>query len=301
MSDTQGQIPVTIAVDWGTTRLRAYLLAVDGAILGRISRPDGGMQQVGPGGFAEALQSCIGDWLRLDPMLSVVMAGMVGSRNGWAEAPYAATPASAPDLARQMITVTRADGGAALIVPGVIVMRPGHADVMRGEETLIFGCGVDNAVVILPGTHSKWAKLSHGHITDFYTFMTGETYAWARNSSILSRLATEPEDHSGFQRGLSAAQDKAGLTHMLFSARSSVLAGLMTGEQVGPYLSGLLIGAEIHSALQCFHERADLILVADGAMGDLYQQALHFYGLSAKCIAPDQALVAGLAALQAHR
>jgi len=290
-----------IAVDWGTTRLRATLLDETDAVLDRVSRANSGMQHVQAGRFAETLQECIAHWLALHPALHVIMAGMVGARNGWLEAPYAKAPASARDLAAQMRPVTRADGGTALIVPGVLYTHEHHADVMRGEETLIFGCGTDNALVILPGTHSKWAELREGRIIRFSTYMTGELYAWARQNSILSRLAQEPEEESGFERGLAAARDPSGLTHHLFEARSTVLAGLMRAHEVGPYLSGLLIGAEIQGALQSYSEYDAIILVADGHMAQIYQKALHFYGLTAQNIVPEQALIAGLSSLQAHR
>jgi len=290
-----------IAVDWGTTRLRAYLLGADRTILDRISHANSGMLTVREGQFAATLQGCIAPWLALRPELPVIMAGMVGARNGWVEAPYASAPASAQDLAARMMAVTRADGGEALIVPGVIYVHELQADVMRGEETLIFGCGCDDALVILPGTHSKWAALQGGSITRFSTYMTGEIYAWARQNSILSRLAQEPEDEAGFARGLAAAQEACGLTHTLFLARSTVLAGLMSAHEVGPYLSGVLIGAEIQGALQSFDRQTRIILVADGHIAQLYQQALHVYGLTAQVLAPEDALVAGLAAVQAYR
>jgi 2-dehydro-3-deoxygalactonokinase len=290
-----------IAVDWGTTRLRAYLLDAQGMILDRISQSDGGMQSVPEGAFAATLQGALAPWLNQNPDLAVIMAGMVGARNGWVEAPYVRTPASAAELAAQMMPVKREDGRQAWIVPGVAHVAGQSADVMRGEETLIFGCGRPDARVVLPGTHSKWAEVREGRITRFSTYMTGEIYAWARQNSILSRLAQEPEDEAGFERGLAAAKESSGLTHELFCARSNVLCGLMSGQEVGPYLSGLLIGTEIQGALQTFERSGDIIVVADGHMAQIYQQSLHFYGLTARLIAPEQALVAGLAVLQSYR
>ena len=288
----------TIAIDWGTTRLRAFLLDANGAVLGRINRLEGGMQNVSPGGFGAALQEAISPWLLAYRDAPVVMAGMVGSRNGWREAPYAQTPASAADLARQMIKVDRADRGVASIVPGVIHEQNGRFDVMRGEETLIFGCKVTDATIVLPGTHSKWAQVRGGKITRFATYMTGELFALLKGQSILGRLALQPEHHGGFARGLAAARAEGGLSHVLFSARADVLAGAMTGEAVGPYLSGLLIGAEIIGASSVFGQGA-VTVVADGVLQELYGEALQAFEIEASFISPETALIQGLATLGA--
>lgn len=291
-------MPHTIAIDWGTTRLRGFLLDANGAVLGRVSRPDGGMQSVAAGGFAAALQDCVGVWLTAHPELPVVMAGMVGSRNGWFEAPYAKTPASAADLAGQIIRVKRADGGIASIIPGVSNVNDWGTDVMRGEETLVFGCSRKDAVIVLPGTHSKWVDLKAGKIKRFATYMTGEIYALLKSQSILGRLALEPEDLTGFARGLAAAKSKSVLTHQLFKARSEVLIGALEAEQVAPYLSGLLIGTEILGAKLLFGTMASVVLVADGQMAAIYGQALKFFDMNFQLISPETALINGLNAIR---
>ncbi len=289
----------TIAVDWGTTRLRAFLLNAQGAVLERVSRPEGGMQNVPVAGFGAALQEAIAPWLRADPTVPVLMAGMVGSRNGWREAPYATTPASASDLARQMIKVDRTDRGTAFIIPGVIHQEQGRFDVMRGEETLIFGCKIMDGTIVLPGTHSKWAGLHGGKITRFATYMTGELFALLRGHSILGRLALDPEDASGFDRGLAAARQSGGLSHLLFSARADVLAGAMPGEAVGPYISGLLIGAEITGALDVFGS-GNVIVAANGVLEELYGKALQAFQIKATFISPENALIQGLSQIRAE-
>src|SRR5205823_2159314 len=138
------------------------------------------------------------------------------------------------------------------IVPGVIARGPSGPDVMRGEETLVFGAEIADGLVCLPGTHSKWAEVKGGVIADFATFMTGESYALYRHHSLLGRLAAEPEDLRGFDAGLEAARAPGGVLNRLFQARARVLDGLMDGGAVAPYLSGLLIGTEIEGALQRF-------------------------------------------------
>ena len=213
-----------IAVDWGTSRFRAYRLGPQGAVLERADGDDG-ISSVPPGGFPAVLQRHCGAWMSDAPSAPVVMAGMVGSRNGWAEATYASCPASPASLAGAMLDVS----DRVFIIPGVITRGGRGPDVMRGEETLVFGTEARDGLVCLPGTHSKWVKLEGGAIVDLATFMTGECYGLFRSQSLLARLATEPEDLAGFDEGLAAAADEAGLLNRLFQARARVLDGSMDG------------------------------------------------------------------------
>jgi len=187
------------------------------------------------------------------------------------------------------------------IVPGVIARGPSGPDVMRGEETLIFGTDVREGLVCLPGTHSKWARVENGTITDFASFMTGESYALYRHDSLLARLAAEPEDLTGFDDGLEAARDGTGLLNRLFQARARVLDGVMPGEKVGPYLSGLLIGAEIEGALRRYGDTHTVTLVADGVMAQRYVAALRARGAAIEIFTPERAFLSGLAAIAAAR
>lgn len=294
-----------IAVDWGTSRLRAFLLDASGAVLERYAA-DRGIQTVRHGEWADVLAGACGGWLAARPGLPVVMAGMVGSRNGWAEAPYAPCPADAADIAARMISVTRGGGGEAAIVPGLTCDWTGLdgapvADVMRGEETLILGTGVQDGVVVLPGTHSKWARVETGRIMAFATAMTGELYAVLKAHSILGRLAEEPEDPRGFALGLVEARREGGLTHQLFSARAQVLAGRMNGACVAPYLSGLLIAQEIDNLSATAGGAQRVCLVAEGPVADLYRRALDSRGFDVTLVTPEAALLAGLRAIETAR
>ena len=203
---------------------------------------DDGMASVPAGGFEAVLERHCGAWMDAAPEAPVLLAGMVGSRNGWAEAAYAPCPAS-PDKSLPGHAADRAS--ASRSCPGVIARGPAGADVMRGEETLIFGTGVEDGLVCLPGYPFEMGQGGGGAIVEFATFMTGESFALFRGQSLLGRLAAEPEDLKGFDDGLEAAGDSAGLLNRLFQARARVLDGAMDGAKVGPYLSGLLIGEEI--------------------------------------------------------
>lgn len=287
-----------IAIDWGTTRVRAFLIGEDGAVLDR-HIADQGVLSVPPGGFPAALEALAGEFRRTSPDAAIVLAGMVGSRNGWVEAPYVACPASPDEIAAAAITVTLSDGATATILPG-LSYDEGAFDVMRGEETLIAGLHREAGLACLPGTHSKWAQVESGRITRFASFMTGEVYGLLREHSILARLATPPqpgEAARGAQAGLRAAARRGGILHAAFAARTEVLAGRMPGGAVGPYLSALLVGHEIAAARAIFGETGEVALVADGALAESYAAAFDAAGLAFRLVSPEAAFIAGVSRL----
>ncbi|MBN9441790.1 2-dehydro-3-deoxygalactonokinase [Bosea sp. (in: a-proteobacteria)] len=284
-----------IALDWGTTRARAFLISEDGRVLQR-RLADRGIQSVAAGGYPAAFEALAGELRRAAPDAAIVLAGMVGSRNGWVEAPYVACPASPGDIAAAGITVDLAADTRATILPG-LSCDDGAFDVMRGEETLIVGLGLDDGLACLPGTHSKWVEIRGGRITRFASFMTGEIYGLLRNQSILARLAEEPAADdlaSGARRGRAAASRPAGLLNAAFAARTEVLAGRMRPGEVGPFLSSLLVAQEIAGAEALFGRAHRVHLVADGALAESYGAALAAAGLETTIATPEAAFVAGV-------
>jgi 2-dehydro-3-deoxygalactonokinase len=270
-----------IAVDWGTTSLRAWRLDARGQILDR-RRDKLGILQVKDGKFADALDSVAGDWLRASPAAPVLMAGMIGSRQGWVEAAYAPCPADLKTVAQHL---ARVPGQPRVrIVPG-LSLRAGKAapDVMRGEETQIFGLDQDG-VVILPGTHSKWTLVRGNTVEWFATFFTGELYDVLKRHSILGRLMEEdtaaplvPDGFDfGLREGLSGAA--SGLLNALFTVRTRGLFGEIGTKQSPGYLSGLLIGNEIKDALAALEVRGaastSATLVGAENLTALYAHAL---------------------------
>ena len=263
MSD-QVSAPALIAIDWGTSSFRAMLATADGIVLGTVANTSG-ILSVHDAQFAAVLQSAIQPWLSTQGDLPVVMSGMIGSRQGWCEAPYIACPAPLKDLAAAAIRLTPAMTGLphVAIIPGVVSRdASGHPDVMRGEETQIFGAlarlGIDAGTFVLPGTHAKWVTVAGGAITGFSTYMTGEVFAALKDHSILGRLMRDggPPDATpsatGFERGLAAAAKAKGgpgaLLRHIFSARTLGLFDELAPDEIGDYLSGLLIGSEICDA-----------------------------------------------------
>lgn len=289
-----------IALDWGTTRARAFLISETGEVMQR-RLADQGIQSVPAGGYPAAFEALAGDLRRTAPEAAIVLAGMVGSRNGWVEAPYVACPASPEEIAAAGIAVDLAADTRATILPG-LSCDDGAFDVMRGEETLVVGLGLADGLACLPGTHSKWAEIRGGRITRFASFMTGEVYGLLRNQSILARLAEEPagEDaSSGAARGRAAAGRPGGLLNAAFGARTEVLAGRMRGGEVGPFLSSLLVAQEIAGAQALFGATSRIHLVADGILAESYGAALAAAGIETTVTTPEAAFVSGVRRLAA--
>ncbi|WP_375457660.1 2-dehydro-3-deoxygalactonokinase [uncultured Enterovirga sp.] len=291
-----------VAVDWGTSRLRA-LLVEDDQVLARAASEDG-ISRLRAGEHAAAFERVCGPWLVVEPGLPVIMAGMVGSREGWFPAPYAACPAGAAEIAAGAIEVDLGSGRAGLIVPGVSDERDGGIDVMRGEETHLFGSGVRDGLICLPGTHCKWAEMRDGRIARFATFMTGEMHALLREHSMIGRPATEPSDPAGFALGLEAvthAEGARSLLNHLFRARAATVTGRLAPAALGPYLSGLLTGDEVAGALRLFGTPTRVTIVADRPRADLYVEALGRRGIAADIVGQEPTLLAGLGRILAAR
>ena len=292
-----------LALDWGSSVLRAYLLGADGRILDRRAEP-WGILELSERDFRGAFDRITADWERTFGPVPVIASGMIGSAQGWVEAPYVDLPAGAEQIARRLVPVP---GTRLSIVPG-IAQRGTSPDVMRGEETQIIGAlaahpDLGDSLLLLPGTHSKWVRLSDGMVREFTTFMTGELFAVLRRHSILGRLAPadarEPASDSGaFARGVLAAQrSPSGLGSLLFSARASVLVGDLPAESSLEFLSGMIIGDELRAGLATGERPAALI--GDPALCARYVAALDLFGVGG-VRTMDDAAPAGLWSIAQH-
>jgi 2-dehydro-3-deoxygalactonokinase len=283
-----------LAIDWGTSSTRVYAMDRQGMV--RDARSAAlGVQRVVNGEFAQALKTLCGDDFPLG--VPSIACGMIGSRQGWIETPYRPCPADFDAIAAALTPVP---GTALAIVPGLICRDDdGIVDVMRGEETQILGTVADGAattrqVLLLPGTHSKWAIIGSAGIEAFSTFMTGELYAVLVEHSILGRLAAPGNDAEAFARGVRhSLRSAAALTHDLFSARTLALTDRLAPSGVGDYLSGLLLGAEIAAARRWLERMrvaaTRLTLVGAQALVDKYRAALAIAGIDADIGAEDAA------------
>jgi 2-dehydro-3-deoxygalactonokinase len=273
-----------IAIDWGTSSLRAFRLDGD-RIADRMSSASG-IMQVRDGAFEATLRDAVGAWLDAGDT-RILMSGMIGSRQGWAEAAYLPCPASAEALAAALTRVPLA-GCDLRIVPGLSSLdASGTPEVMRGEETQIIGAGA-TGVVCLPGTHSKWVRVSgNGAIEGFETVMSGEIFAALRKETILGRMMPEaPHDPDAFLLGVQRAGDPGHLLHHLFGTRALGLFGRLAPEASASYLSGLLIGHEVRAYLP---EGAHVTLLGSDTLCALYAAAIAACGGTSSQGSPDAA------------
>ena len=283
--------PRLIALDWGTSNLRAALLGEAGAVLQARHSADG-VLAVRDGRFAQALQAIAGDWIAQHGC-ALLASGMIGSRQGWQEVPYLPCPATVAEAALRLVTVPIGDGRELHVVPGLqCTGDSGEADVMRGEETQLWGAGTGAGTAVLPGTHSKWAEVgADGRIEGFRTYMTGELYALLTNHGILGRLMRQGHERpAAFERGVRLGLDgHADATHLVFAARTAGLFGSVEPEGLPDFLSGMLIGIELGSATRR-RRPAEVTLLGGPALARRYATALSVAGIGSRLAPPDAAM-----------
>ena len=283
-----------LAVDWGSSSLRAALLDDDGRVVAERSAPSG-MLAVAPEAFDDVFEATFGDWMDASGT-RCLMAGMVGSRQGWVEADYVPCPCGIGELVASLCRVgpeasrKRRD---IAIVPGASCVHDGAPDVLRGEEVKVVGVldllGTDSAVVVSPGTHSKWMTVEDGRLARFATAMTGEVYALLRRHSILARSmppeADDRLDGDAFDDGVARALRGCGLLQTAFSVRTRALFDELPAAAMASCLSGLVIGDE----LRCRPlERGDSVaLVGAPALTERYARALSRLGVATRSFDED--------------
>ncbi len=288
-----------IAIDWGLSSFRAWRLGAGGAITATLAAPRG-IRGIAPGGFATALDEILTPWAGARDE-AALLCGMVGSRQGWAEAAYAPCPARAEDIAAALLPVPGRAGS--FIVPGLSCRNDGVADVMRGEETQILGLlpalGPGAHTLCLPGTHSKWAVVEDGAILSFRTAMTGELFGLMRTHSTLAPVMPEGEsdDAAAFAAGVTRAGEAGGLPHHLFGLRASALLGDRQPGELPAFLSGLLIGHEIHGLAP---GSGRVHVVGAPGLAGRYARALALLGRES-VVHGEETAAHGLAAIAAAR
>ena len=279
-----------IAVDWGTTNRRAYLIDSSGKHTDEFE--DGkGVLSVAAGGFPEAVEEIrkrLGD----KPLL---LAGMVGSNRGWKEAPYVPCPASLDELTAKLVWIGKREA----IVPGVSYIGDSRADVMRGEEVQLLGAAAaglvgPDALVCHPGTHNKWTMLRHGDIHNFRTVMTGELFSLLKEHSILADLLQgEVAVTNAFKEAAHHAIYYEQLPADLFTVRARVLLGQAKKEDAASWTSGLLIGSDVRIGLTT-PTAAEVVIMGRPELTRLYAAAIEQAGRPSKELDGEQCFLAGI-------
>ncbi|MBL8269070.1 2-dehydro-3-deoxygalactonokinase [Steroidobacter sp.] len=310
MSHVPSPTPTHIAGDWGTTHLRLHLCRgatvldlAEGAGIGSLTKS------------AEAtLFDAIAPWVQRHGPLPILLAGMIGSRNGWKEVPYASCPAGTAEL-RNALLRFEARGHQVAIATGVSCINPhGAPDVMRGEETQILGAivahpelGRGRHIVALPGTHTKWALVEDGKMQSFQTSLSGELYALLRDRSTLLKAsaaeANEAAERRGFDAGLQRSRElrTVPLSHLLFEVRARQLVQSMPHAEASAFLSGLIIGQDVLGALPIFDGTLRTVqsvpIIGAPRLAALYSSALAAHGIGTLPLDATALTVAGLNAL----
>ncbi|EKJ8219924.1 2-dehydro-3-deoxygalactonokinase [Citrobacter sedlakii] len=278
-----------IAIDWGSTNLRAWLYQGEQCLESRQS--EAGVTRLN-GKSPEAVLAEVTDAWR-DGATPVVMAGMIGSNVGWKIAPYLPVPACFSAIGEHVTSV----GDNIWIIPGLSVSREDNHNVMRGEETQLLGARTlsPSAVYVMPGTHCKWVQTDAEQIHDFRTVMTGELHhLLLRHSLVGAGLPDQVPSPEAFSAGLERGLNSPDVLPKLFEVRASHVLGSLPREQVSEFLSGLLIGAEVASMGDFIPGEQAITLVAGSSLTVRYQQAFHAVGHEVATVAGDTAFQAGI-------
>jgi len=291
--------PAYVAVDWGTSSFRLWLVDRAGHVLAE-RRSDEGMLAAAKSGFAGVLQAHLAA-VAAPGHLPVLVCGMAGAKTGWVEAGYVDTPAPLSAILKQAARVP-GEARDIRILPGIAQRDTKAPDVMRGEETQLLGAlgleAAGEALVCMPGTHSKWVRAKDGTVAQFSTFMTGELFSVVSRETILSLAvagADEAEDIASFKSAVKAAfEAPAFAANLLFTARSRQLLFGSTPAAARETLSGTLIGAELAAGLSGSVPKAGITLIASGRLAALYRQAFDALSVNVNPIDADEAVRRGL-------
>ncbi|MBW4203285.1 2-dehydro-3-deoxygalactonokinase [Enterobacter cloacae subsp. cloacae] len=278
-----------IAIDWGSTNLRAWLCQGEQCLESRQSAA--GVTRLNGKSPEAVLAEVTQNWR--DSATPVVMAGMVGSNVGWKTAPYLPVPAHFSAIGEQLTSV----GDNIWIIPGLCVSRDDNHNVMRGEETQLLGARTlsPSSVYVMPGTHCKWVQADAEQIHDFRTVMTGELHHLLLAHSLVGAgLPEQAPSAAAFSAGLARGIASPDVLPQLFEVRASHVLGNLPREQVSEFLSGLLIGAEVASMREFVGREQAVTIVAGAALTSRYEQAFRAIGREVSTVSGDTAFQAGI-------
>lgn len=282
-----------IALDWGSTNLRASLYQQGECTAQRGSEQ--GITRLGGKTPQQVFSEVIAPWQSFD--LPVIMAGMIGSNAGWVDVPYLAAPLSLADLGQHLFPVKEALPVKAWIVPGVCINRDDNCNVMRGEETQLLGASAESpsSLYLMPGTHSKWVQVENSLIHDFRTAMTGELHHLLMNSSLIGKgLPQQQPATEVFRQALHTGYQQPEITGRLFEVRAAHVLNRLDKTAVSDELSGLLIGSEVAQMLGYFGRQHHITIIGNPQLTERYGQALDLAGMRWQALDGDRAFQLGM-------
>jgi 2-dehydro-3-deoxygalactonokinase len=280
-----------IGVEWTSMHLAATLIGEGGDTLAEV-KANTGAASLQPEQFPDAFHAAIpADWLAAAE--AIYFTGMVTGRGGWVETGFVAAPALLSALVDAAKVHKVPDLPPLVFLPG-LSLEAELPEVMRGEELKLYAAAPEgDALLALPGRHTKWAEVRNGRVMRFATYMGGETAALLKANSLVGRLIPpdSPVNPTGFRRGVETATKRnlpGGLLRRLFSARSLVLFDRLEREAISSYLDGLVIGAELVE-VQGEWPLGELPIrvIGAGPAADSYREALALLGHPASVATPD--------------
>lgn len=292
-----------ISCDWGTSTFRLRVLdATTGEIIDEV-KSDDGIGRVHQDWLqhkqssksriqfykSRLLKSLRKMHFGVDADSVIIISGMACSSIGFFEMPYRLLPFA---LKTEMPTWQLLEKDDNLPYPVYIISGfCTHADIMRGEETMLLGINssTENEIYILPGTHSKHAFIKSGVLTDFKTYVTGELFSVMTQFSILSNSVKAGEDSKAFEAGL-AESTSGNLLNQFFKVRTRQILDKTSGVNNYQFLSGLLIGTELKDLRDT---SCKIALIGDGVLAQLYAHALDYLGINATVISATDSLIKG--------
>lgn len=300
-----------IAIDWGTSHLRAFLCQVEGNGQFKLVEQANsfGVSKVVES-FEKTLSACITPWLKALGDMPIYAAGQVSSSIGWQETPYLACPIMPADVANACVKLVT-DSYDILFVPGLSCqLSNDNYDVLRGEEIQILGWlnsdvsrSKGSYLLCLPGTHTKWVLVSDGQVKLFKTAMTGELFDLLCHKSVLIQPSEKEFNQKAFDQGLNYTLESelGNFTHGLFSVRSKQLFGEFPPSQAAAYLSGMLIGTDVRAALNAKEWQAELSdkvhIIGASHLSECFARALGFQNVDTQIYDVKQLTIAGFSAL----
>lgn len=289
-----------IVADWGSSNIRFFLYLNNQLVDSKKS--DQGITKVQGQDCAKVFKEACGSWLEQHGSLPCVLAGMVGSINGWIDAPYLECPVNLDKLPEHLCTIDNDFNTQIKVVPGLCIKNTDNYNVMRGEETQLVGALKIKPLpyYLMPGTHCKWVKINNNVVESFRTVMTGELHNLLLNKSLVG-MGAGPQEACPqvFAEALEQGFNHNDLLPHLFEVRGARLVGNLNPAHVQEYLSGLLIGSEVASMIKIFNapQGSTVGLIGNDSLNQRYKQALNLANLNAVEINGDQAFIEGIVPL----